>query len=144
MYEKYPASILPPLLRAATADANTAEERDKLVKDFQMIMDIFTINSYCLSIDVSEIKSPTAKGATNQASILSSESFSPMTLKILVRAPSNLWSDQALRKRKENPINDFEIKVLKSLAKRWGFQLETVSTNVMNKIDVVHVVKLTR
>ena len=109
-----------------------------------MIMDIFTINSYCLSIDVSEIKSPAAKGAANQAVYANSDSFSPMTLKILVRAPSNLWSDQALRKRKENPINDFEIKVMKALAKRWGFQLEIVSTNVMNKIDVVHVVKITR
>ena len=102
-------------------------------------MDIFTINSYCLSIDVTEIKSQTSKGTA----IVNGESFSPMTLKILVRAPSNLWSDQALRKRKENPINDFEIKVLRALAKRWGFQLETVSTNVMNKIDVVHVVKIT-
>jgi hypothetical protein len=126
------------------SDANTPEEREKLVKDFQMIMDIFTINSYCLSIDVSEIKSPVAASAANQALNLNSESFSPMTLKILVRAPSNLWSDQALRKRKENPINDFEIKVLRALAKRWGYQLETISTNVMNKIDVVHVVRITR
>ena len=109
-----------------------------------MIMDIFTINSYCLSIDVSEIKSPAAASAANQALNVNSETFSPMTLKILVRAPSNLWSDQALRKRKENPINDFEIKVLRALAKRWGYQLETISTNVMNKIDVVHVVRITR
>ena len=60
-----------------------------------------------------------------------------------MRAPSNLWSDQALRKRKENPINDFEIKAVKALARKWGLKVESVSTNVVNKIDVVHVIKIT-
>ena len=102
-----------------------------------MIMDIFTINSYCLSIEVSEI----VKNSPKSSQI--SDIF-PLTLKVIVRAPSNLWSDQALRKRKENPTNDFEIKVIKALCRKRNLRVESESTNVLNKIDVVHVIKIFR
>lgn len=120
---------------------DSAAQREKLISDLQMITDIFTINSYCLSTEISEIK-PTSspKAVPGQ----SGDSLTPLVAKLIVRAPSNLWSDQALRKRKENPINDFEIKVLKAIARRWGLQVEVVSTNVLNKIDVVHVFRITK
>lgn len=98
-----------------------------------MLLDIFTINSYCLSAEISEI---VQKNPKTQPSIF------PITAKFVIRAPSNLWSDQALRKRKENPINDFEIKTIKALARKWGLVVESVSTNVLNKIDVVHVITI--
>jgi hypothetical protein len=141
IYEKYPASILPPLVRTVALDPNSKAEREKLIADLQMIMDIFTINSYCLSIDMSEIVNTSNKnGNTN----LNNTDFEPITVKMIVRAPSNLWSDQALRKRNENPINDFEIKVIKAICRRWGLQVDVMSTNILNKIDVVHVFKISK
>lgn len=139
IYEKYPASILPPLARTVAFDSSSKSEREKLLTDLQMIMDIFTINSYCLSIDISEIVK--TGGSKNASNILDLE---PIVVKMIVRAPSNLWSDQALRKRNENPINDFEIKVIKAICRRWGLQVDVMSTNILNKIDVVHLFRITK
>ena len=137
MYEKYPASILPPFSRILDPKSDMVLQKQTLISDIQMIMDIFTINSYCLSIEVSEI----VKNSPKSSQI--SDIF-PLTLKVIVRAPSNLWSDQALRKRKENPTNDFEIKVIKALCRKRNLRVESESTNVLNKIDVVHVIKIFR
>ena len=104
-----------------------------MIVDLQEFIDIFTINSYCLSAEITEIIS----NAKNVPPIF------PITAKLIVRLPSNLWSDQALRKRKENPINDFEIKAIKALGRKWNLNIESLSTNVLNKIDVVHVLKIT-
>jgi hypothetical protein len=145
IYEKYPASILPPLSLLAFIDTKEAyaASKMKLISNMQMLLDIFTINSYCLSTEMSEVL-PSTKGVVSKSvtSIEESLQTNPLIAKIIVRAPSNLWSEQALRKRNENPVNNFEIKVLAALVKRWGLTLETVSTNVLNKIDVVHVIKL--
>ena len=101
--------------------------------DLQEFIDIFTINSYCLSAEITEIIS-NAKSAS---------SIFPISAKLIVRLPSNLWSNQSLRKRKENPLNDFEIKAIQSLGRKWDLNIESVSTNVVNKIDVVHVIRIT-
>jgi hypothetical protein len=147
IYEKYPASILPPLSLLAFIDTKEAfaASKQKLISNMQMLLDIFTINSYCLSAEISEVLPSTKDKVVLSKSVTSIEESlltNPLIAKIIVRAPSNLWSEQALRKRNENPVNNFEIKVLAALAKRWGLTLETVSTNVLNKIDVVHVIKL--
>lgn len=114
-----------------------AEGKEKLIKDLQEFIDIFTINSYCLSAEISEIISNAKNVPKNVLPIY------PITAKLIVRLPSNLWSDQALRQRKENPLNDFEIKAIKALARKWGLDVESVSTSVVNKIDVVHVIRIT-
>ena len=131
-------------MRTVAVNSNIKSEREKLLTDLQMIMDIFTINSYCLSIDISEIVNTSNSGNKNGNLNLNTTDIDPITVKMIVRAPSNLWSDQALRKRNENPINDFEIKVIKAICRRWGLQVDVMSTNILNKIDVVHVFKITK
>lgn len=132
-------------MRTVDLKSDVKTRKEVIISDLQKIMDIFTINSYCLSIEMSEIVDAMNNfGNKNGNLSLNSTNFEPIVVKMIVRAPSNLWSDQALRKRNENPINDFEIKVIKAVCKRWGLQVEVMSTNILNKIDVVHVFKITK
>ena len=94
----------------------------------QMVLDLFLINNYALSAQISELPS---KEISDEKLYL-----------ILVRLPCNLWSHQALINRNDQPVNNFEIKVLKSLAERYNYELDLISTSFTNKIDVNYIVKL--
>lgn len=61
---------------------------------------------------------------------------------IKLKAPANLWSLQLLKQRNDLPRNDFEIKVLDSIARRCKLKLILISTEVINQIDIFHVIKI--
>ena len=127
IFEKYPASILPPATPAANAKPIT---REQLLQYLQLLLDVFTINSYCLSATVSD--------ATPAADIPNGI----FVAKIDLRAPANLWSEKALRGRKETIVNDFDVKVLEAYGRRFGLTTTLVNWSVTQQIEVVHCLKV--
>jgi len=106
-------------------------------REAQDILDVFEVNAYALGIRVETL--PTA--ATTTVGPEGSPQ-PPLLLSLRLVGPANLWGSQVLRKRGDQPINDFEIKVLQSLARRRGLALQLVSSTVINESEVLHVVKL--
>ena len=102
-------------------------------REAQDILDVFEVNAYALGIRVEPL--PTAATAPAAAG-------PQLLLSLRLVGPANLWSSQVLRKRGDQPINDFEVKVLQSLARRRGLTLQLVSSTVINESEVLHVVKL--
>lgn len=91
----------------------------------QQIMDTFTIDGYMLEAKLQLVPS-NSKGNL---------------MKIVLKAPANLWSLQVLKYRGDQPRNDFEIKVLDALARRCNLSMELISTELVNQIDILHIVK---
>ena len=104
--------------------------REQLIQYFQLLLDVFTINSYCLSAIVSDV-TPTADIANGI-----------LVAKIDLRAPANLWSEMALRGRKESIVNDFDVKVLEAYGRRFGLTTSLVNWSVTQQIEVVHCLKV--
>lgn len=92
------------------------------------VIDIFLINSFA-----------TDGGITTVEENNKSSSY---LLKLILTAPINLWSSQVLRFRKDNPVNDFENKVLQVVAMKMGFKFKVISTIISNNIDVIHIIRL--
>jgi hypothetical protein len=65
-------------------------------------------------------------------------------IQVLMSVPANLWSQQVLRQKKSLPLNDFEVKVLSALAFSRGLKLSVLSTKIVNSIDVIHSIFLTK
>jgi hypothetical protein len=124
-FEKYPASILPPAARPADVT------RAAVVAAIQLLLDVFTINAYCLSATVADVT--TADDAANGV----------LTLKTNLQLPANLWSELTLRGRKESPVNDFDNKAIEAYLRRWGLQTTLVSTGVTNQIDLQRILRVT-
>lgn len=126
----YPQTAMPPV----QLSNETSSSREKLVASFEdferyarLVLDIFLINSYCVSVEISTLPS-------------SLDGVNIMTLKM--RAPANLWSQEVLRSRRDLPVNDFEIKALEALARRCGLQLKLASVETLNTIDILHTMQL--
>jgi hypothetical protein len=141
MYEKYPASILPP------RSFPPSDNEDTLLNYMQMVLDVFAINTFCLSVEVAAV--PTTAGLTVSAPSAPFGRRAPVDqrpilklAKVALKAPANLWSQQVLRIRKDQPINDFEIKVIQALARKFGYDVSVVATDIFNQIDVVHVIAI--
>jgi hypothetical protein len=149
MFEKYPASILPP-----RALSQPLEDINTLIGYLQLILDIFAINLYCLSAEISRLPTASTDAAYDAESVgpfgrSRSQSMNPKKpilglAKVSVKAPANLWSQQVLKRRKDVPLNDFEVKALQSLARRYGYEINTVSSDVFNQIDVIHVLSISK
>jgi hypothetical protein len=152
MYDTYPDTILPSnkTIPSEVALAN-------FVKDAQLLMDVFSFNSYALNIQVSGVeRNPDAKpvsGSDTREDIaydaLAGRSKRNRNLdndfilvRLSLRAPANLWSAQVLNIRNDQPHNDFEVKILRALADSKGLRLSVVNTNVYNKIDVEYMLKV--
>jgi len=107
---------------------------DSVIQEFrqelQAVLDLFEINAYALGIKVELLPAVDTLAAKNAL-------FS-----IRLIAPANLWGSQVLRKRGDLPVNDFEIKVCQSLARRRGLNLQLVSSTVVNNSEVLHIFKL--
>lgn len=57
---------------------------------------------------------------------------------LTLQAPANFWSLQYLIKRQDQPVNDFEVKLLNAVAESQGFKVERRATRIVNKVDVQH------
>jgi hypothetical protein len=119
------SKLLPPLLKT---NENLVSYQD-LSNYMQMILDLFLINNYALSASIIQLPSKDI-------------SDGELLYQIIIRLPINLWSHQALINRNDQPVNNFEIKVLQSLVERYNYTLDLISTSFTNKIDVNYVVKL--
>ena len=136
----------------------------------QSILDIFTINLYDLNAKITALPtlqtSTPVKSSSFLSSFLSSSSSSSSLqspppsssppsssssspqpsssiYKIEVTAPANLWSLQVLLQRNDQPTNDFEMKVLRCLADRCHLQLDVLSMEVINQINLSYLVRVT-
>ena len=107
----------------------------EFVPQAQQLLDIFELNSYALNMRVEPL--PVA------ASSSSSSSAPPTLFSVTLTGPANLWSSQTLRRRGDEPCNDFELKVLTSLAWRLGWKgVERTATSVAGQANVLHVCRL--
>ena len=95
----------------------------------QPIMDVFAINQYSSQITLMEVP---AQNPTNNVKFLS----------LKLQLPANIWGQQALKNRKDELLNDFEVKVLDALARRCRFKLQTISSTVENNIDLSYLLKI--
>ena len=99
------------------------------VANAQLILDIFSINLFAESSTISlekELDEGTGKS---------------YLLRVTSRLPANLWSLQVLQKRKDSPVNSFEVKTLLHYAALSHCSAEVVSTAFQNQLDVVHFLK---
>ena len=119
-YNNNPKLLPPP-------PTNNAISFDDFKQYAQLILDIFLINGYALSMELTPLPS-----------VESGQSI----YKIVTKLPINLWSLQALIVRGDTPVNNFEVKVLQALAERYKLRLELLSTTFTNKIDVNYIVRL--
>lgn len=104
---------------------------ESFVSNAQLLLDIFAINTFALS-------------STIQYDKVVADS-DEVTFRITSVLPANLWSLQVLLARKDDPVNDFEVKVLQYLAALSGFAgLERVGSTVVDNVNVVHTVQLTK
>jgi hypothetical protein len=119
--ETYPVSLLP-------KDSDSTFDRQAFLKNAQKLLDVFIINSFALSsviIDITPL-----------------ESAKKLVAIVKTKLPATLWSLQVLRSEKQPLINDFEIKVLKSYARRHGLKFTCLSISVENRIEVHYVCEI--
>jgi len=108
----------------------------EFIPQAQQLLDIFELNSYALNMRTEPL--PVAASASASAS-----SAPPTLFSVTLTGPANLWSAQALRRRGDEPCNDFEIKVLSSLAWRLGWNgVDRTATSVADQANVLHVCRL--
>lgn len=102
------------------------------VSNAQDIIDVFTINLFALSIKITldKLSTSNTNGTTGVVTITS-------------LLPANMWSRQLLEQRRDNPINDFDVMVLRHLALLSGLTLTLQSSNVVDRLKVVHVFSVT-
>jgi len=125
----YP-SIAPkvPFSNSTQALRKPPNAEDSFLHDAQDTLDVFQLNGYALDMKIEALPTRTQP--------------SPALFGIRVVGPCNLWGSQVLRRRGDVPVNDFEIKVLQSLARRRGLDLQLVSSTVSENARVLHVVKV--
>lgn len=134
MIEVYP-TITPPNLPFANNTAAykrkpNAASLEEFVKYAQDVLDIMELNSYALSMKVEALPEKDSLNSKQQL------------VGVRMVGPANLWGGQVLRRRGDAPVNDFEIKLLASLAERLGLRLRLISTTVSNNANVLHVIKI--
>jgi hypothetical protein len=98
----------------------------------QLLLDIFTINSYAISCTISPL--------TNKVSV--DKAKNSFLLQITSKLPATLWSLQVLKQEKFPLLNDFEVKVLESYARNSGLSLRSLSSSVSNRIELKHIVEV--
>ena len=116
---------------------------DEYITNAQLVLDIFTINSYAI---IAQITPLISENKTKQISTINNnnDNNNQQLIRLFLQYPATLWSSQVLRGRKDNPTNEFELKVLAALASRSGLDFEILTSTVNNQIDVFHNVKLTK
>jgi len=126
-----------PKLLPKSAASNSPISPEKFAEYAQLLLDIFTINSYAVSAYIRALP-VVAPPATATAAAATPERL----FQVVLKAPVNLWSLQVLKQRKDSPRNDFELMVLDAVARRCNLRLEVVSTEVLNSIDIMHIIKI--
>jgi hypothetical protein len=131
-------AVKPPIVPQQPKIGATSAYRESpsaaFAAEAQLLLDIMVLNGYALSAVV-ELTPPAEQQPVGGNEL-------PCILTVTVKAPANLWSTQALKRRGDSPVNDFEMKVLKEHALRKGFTLEVMNFNVLNTIDAFYTLKL--
>jgi hypothetical protein len=119
--ELYPKSLLP-------AGIGNPIAPEQFFQNAQLLLDIFTINSYSIAATITDVSSSTPAA--------------PKLLQITMKLPATLWSLQVLKSEKQPLVNDFELKLLDAYARSSGLSLKCRSSIVTNRIDLNHIVEL--
>ena len=101
---------------------------EQFFQNAQLLLDIFTINSYSIAATITDVSSSTPAA--------------PKLLQITMKLPATLWSLQVLKSEKQPLVNDFELKLLDAYARSSGLSLKCRSSIVTNRIDLNHIVEL--
>lgn len=144
MYDTYPASILPTSRVRTDNEAHSTEALKDFISDSQLLLDIFTFNSFALNMTITEVKGNEQKSkSSNKPKSTEIVSSAPSVYAVIrSQFPANLWSQQSLRLRKDTPTNDYDIKMLASFARKCNIAFEWLSTTVQNDIDVAHMIRI--
>lgn len=143
LQEKYPTV-------APSKDALERLKNDKtkplsaFVEQAQLVMDLFVINNYAVTGSIRAL--PMVADKKDNKDNKDNMADQVLGLEVVLKAPAILWSFQMLWSRKDEPVNDFEVKVLQALARRMdpAWRVETVSSQVSDQIVVTHILKLRR
>ena len=130
--EKYPSIVSADELSQIINKKKIASIPD-FFRISQLFLDIFIINGYALSAKILYLPTSTTKNQQDEYSSL---------FQVSMKAPANLWSSQTLAFRRDLPVNDFEIKVLDSLARLMGLRLKVTSTETVNQIDIMNIIRV--
>ena len=142
MVETYP-SITPQINTLLSASNPISVET--FLTNVQLLLDIFAINQYSLSSNLvlqKEVNPSASSSSSSSSSTLTMGNMWLATLTSLL--PANIWSLQVLLKRKDEPVNDFEVKALQYFASQIGFKVETIRNDVYNEANVVRVLRIER
>lgn len=133
--EKYPTITASDEIANFALKEDTSAAAERFGTIAQLLLDIFTINSYAASSEIRPLPSTSSSSS-------STEKFPAKLFEVALRAPANLWSSQVLAVRGDQPQNYFEVKVLEALARRVGLRFQCLSSRVSNQIDLSHVIKI--
>ena len=109
------------------------KKASEFLEDAKMIVDVFTINGYCLDSEIVELEmgnNDTKKGNRKKM------------VRLNLKLPANLWSFQVLKGMKLPLLNDFSLKVLDALARRSDIDMKVLSSSVKNTINLEHILQI--
>ena len=113
----------------------------EFVEDAKMIVDIFTINGYCLESGIIDLQDGGSSGNGNGNSNSNSNS-KKMILRLNMKLPANLWSFQVLKGMNAPLLNSFELKVLDAYARRSDVNMKVLSSSIKDTITLGHVLEI--
>jgi hypothetical protein len=103
------------------------------VSNAQLLLDIFAINLFALSLKIDTIQEFITENG-QKACIATITSI----------LPANVWSIQVLKRREDRPLNNFETKVLSAYAEVSGIELDLISVEVKDQVNVIQTIRLTQ
>ena len=112
----------------------------KFVEDVNMIMDVFTINGYCLDSEVVHIME---NGGGSSSGSSENDSDRKLLARLTLKLPANLWSFQVLKGMKAPLLNEFSLKVIGALAQRSDISVKMLTSSVKDTINLEHVLEIT-
>lgn len=119
--------------------ANTSELLSLFLSDVQLLLDVLIFNSFALNMKINLMK-PTSVSTSAQDS-------KSRLAEVTMQAPVNLWSLQVLSQRRDEPTNNFDIKLIEAFSRSNKYmnkiKFELIGTKVTKDIDVTHLIRLT-
>ena len=107
----------------SNTNTSTSRPNDTVVLSaLQQLVNLFIISGFAFDGKVT-IKNNDKKGIGTQ-------------FEIILTAPANLWSGQALALKRANPVNDFVLKTAKVLVKRAGYKVSSSSVNYTSSQEI--------